>query len=116
MSRQHYDHIRNNEKFHELVQQRSKLSWTLAVLVLIVYYSFILVIAFAPEMLGVPISENATATWGIVLGLGVILFTFAVTGIYVYRANTLFDRLLREVVDASKTHVNDLNDQASTRV
>ena len=107
MSRQHYVHIRNNVKFHDLVKQRSKLSWTLAVLVLIVYYSFILVIAFAPEMLGVPISENGTATWGIVLGLGVILFTFAVTGIYVHRANTLYDKLLRDVIDASETHVND---------
>ncbi len=107
MSRQHYDHIRNNAKFHDLVSQRSKLSWTLAVLVLIVYYSFILVIAFAPEILGVPISENATATWGIVLGLGVILFTFVVTGIYVHRANTLYDKLLRDVIDASETHVSN---------
>lgn len=115
MSREHYDHIRNNVRFQELVRQRSKLSWTLAALILIVYYSFILVIAFAPAMLGVPVSPNATMTWGIVIGLGVILFTFVITGIYVHRANTVYDRLLRDVIDASETHVNTLNNQRRTK-
>lgn len=108
MSKQHYDHIRNNAKFHDLVAQRSRLSWTLAVLILIVYYSFILVIAFSPGLLGVPISGGSTITWGILIGLALILFTFLITGIYVYRANTLYDRLLREVVDASELHVSGL--------
>ena len=109
MSREHYDHIGNNVKFQDLVRQRSKLSWTLAALILIVYYSFILVIAFAPQLLGVPISDGATATWGIIIGLGVILFTFVITGIYVHRANTIFDKLLRDVIDASEIHVNNNN-------
>jgi uncharacterized membrane protein (DUF485 family) len=109
MSREHYDHIGNNTKFHDMVQQKSKLSWTLATLILIVYYSFILVIAFAPDMLGVPISEDSTATWGIIIGLGVILFTFVITGIYVHRANTIFDKLLVEVIEASEIHVSNSN-------
>jgi len=109
MSREHYDHIGNNAKFHDMVQQKSKLSWTLAALILIVYYSFILVIAFAPDMLGVPISEDSTATWGIIIGLGVILFTFVITGIYVHRANTIFDKLLVEVIEASEIHVSNSN-------
>lgn len=106
MSKQHYDHIRNNVKFHNLVAQRSRLGWTLAIQILIVYYSFILVIAFWPELLGVPISSGTTITWGIVIGIGVILFTFLITGIYVHRANTIYDKLLRDVVDASDVHVN----------
>lgn len=115
MSREHYDHIRNNEQFHALVKQRSRLSWTLAALILIVYYSFILVIAFAPGMLGVPVSNNGTVTWGIVLGLGVILFTFVITGIYVHRANSIFDKLLHEIVAASESHVSNLNGRQGGR-
>lgn len=115
MSREHYDYILNNVQFQELVRQRSKLSWTLAALILLVYYSFILVIAFAPDMLGIPIRANATMTWGIVMGLGVILFTFIITGIYVHQANTVYDRLLRDVIDAAEIHVNNPDDQRGTK-
>jgi uncharacterized membrane protein (DUF485 family) len=105
MSKQHYDHIRNNQKFHELVSKKSKLSWILAILMLAVYYSFILVIAFSPEIFGIPISESSTITWGIVIGIAVIIFTFFITGIYVHKANTSFDQILEEVVSASHEHV-----------
>jgi uncharacterized membrane protein (DUF485 family) len=115
MSKQHYEHIRNNEKFHNLIAQRSNLSWTLAVLILIVYYSFILVIAFSPGLFGIPINDESTITWGIVIGLAVILFTFVITGVYVHRANTIFDKLLRDVVDASNEHVSNLQGETDTK-
>ncbi len=113
MSKQHYDHIRSNEKFHDLVAQRTKLSWTLAVLILFVYYSFILVIAFTPSIFGIPISETSTITWGIIIGIGVILFTFLITGIYVHRANTIYDELLRNVIDASHDHVSNMSNSTT---
>lgn len=109
MSKHHFDHIRANEKFHDLVAQRSRLSWTLAILILLVYYSFILVIAFSPGLFGIPVSEGSIITWGLLIGLGVILFTFVITGVYVHRANTIYDGMLREVVDASELHVNGLD-------
>ena len=108
MSKHHYDHIRGNEKFHELVAQKSKLSWSLAALMMIVYYSFILVIAFFPEWLGAPIATGSTMTWGLPVGIGIILFTFLITGIYVHRANNVYDALMQKVIDASDVHVNDM--------
>lgn len=113
MSRLHYDHIRNNAQFEKLIRQRSRLSWTLASLVMIVYYSFILVIAFAPGMLGIPVSPEATMTWGILIGLGVILFTFLTTGIYVHKANTVYDQQLREVIAASEKHAGELDQKGA---
>ncbi|NNE38529.1 MAG: DUF485 domain-containing protein [Gammaproteobacteria bacterium] len=115
MSKQHYEHIRNNEKFQDLVARRSKLSWTLAVLILVVYYSFILVIAFSPELFGVPISDGSTITWGIIIGIAIILFTFVITGVYVHKANTSFDQVLLDVVDASHDHVNSQNSNESSQ-
>ncbi len=115
MSKQHYDHIRNNEKFQDLVARRSKLSWTLAALILIVYYSFILVIAFSPDLFGVPISDGSTITWGIIIGISVILFTFVITGVYVHKANTNFDQILQDVVDASYDYVNSQNPEDSEK-
>lgn len=108
MSKHHYDHIRGNEKFHELVAQKSKLSWSLAALIMLVYYSFILVIAFYPEWLGTPLTASTNITWGLPVGIGIILFTFVITGIYVHRANNLYDVLMQKVIDASHLHVNQM--------
>jgi len=108
MSRDHYDHILNNNKFHNLVRQRTKLSWTLSAIIFVVYYGFILTIAFFPQSLGVPISVGSIISWGILAGLGIIFLTFIITGIYVYRANTIYDKLLKDIIDASNTHVDGL--------
>ena len=108
MSKHHYDHIRGNDKFHQLVAQKSKLSWSLIALMMLVYYSFILVIAFFPEWLGTPLSSDSTLTWGMPVGIGIILFTFIITGIYVHRANNLYDMLMQKVIDASHEHVDEM--------
>ncbi len=70
MSKHHYDHIRGNKNFHELVARKSKLSWSLAALMMLVYYSFILVIAFFPEWLGTSLTVKSTMTWGLPVGIG----------------------------------------------
>ncbi len=108
MSKHHYDHIRSNEKFHELVAQKSRLSWSLAALMMLVYYSFILVIAFFPEWLGTSLSAHTRLTWGLPVGISIILFTFIITGIYAHKANNLYDVLMQKVIDASHEHVNSM--------
>ncbi|MFZ0256801.1 MAG: DUF485 domain-containing protein [Gammaproteobacteria bacterium] len=89
--------IKNHPKYHELVTKRQRFGWTLALLMLGVYYGFILLVAYAKGFLGTPVSEGSVMTIGIPIGIGVILFAFALTGIYVWRANTEFDRLNREI-------------------
>ncbi|MFT5351119.1 MAG: uncharacterized membrane protein (DUF485 family) [Planctomycetota bacterium] len=108
MSKHHYDHIRGNDNFRTLVAQKSILSWSLTALIMFVYYSFILVVAFAPEWLGKPLSMDSTITWGLPAAIGIILFTFAITGIYVYRTNNLYDALMQKIIDASHEHVNNM--------
>lgn len=91
------ERLRNNPKYHEMVSKRSRFGWMMAILMLVVYYAFIMTIAFAPEVLGQPISDTSVITVGIPIGLGVILFAFLLTGIYVYQANTVFDRMNEEL-------------------
>ena len=43
-------------------------------------------------------SEGGITTWGIYIGLAVIMFAVAITGIYVYVANGRFEETTREVV------------------
>ncbi len=91
------EHIKHNPKYQLLVTKRSKFAWTLSIVMLIVYYAFILTIAFDPSALGKPLSENSVTTIGIPIGIAIILIAFALTGIYVKRANGEFDDLSREV-------------------
>ena len=89
--------VENNPKYRELVRKRSRFGWTLAILMLVIYYAFILTIAFAPGFLARPLSETSIITVGIPIGLGVIISAFVLTGIYVWRANTEFDRINNEL-------------------
>jgi uncharacterized membrane protein (DUF485 family) len=89
--------VENHPKYQELVKKRSRFGWTLAILMLVIYYSFIMTIAFAPEFLARPLSETSIITIGIPIGLGVIISAFVLTGIYVWRANTEFDRINNEL-------------------
>ncbi|MWT62754.1 DUF485 domain-containing protein, partial [Escherichia coli] len=42
--------------------------------------------------------EGTSVTRGIPIGIGVIIISFVLTGVYVWRANGEFDRLNREVL------------------
>lgn len=89
--------IKSNPKYHELVSKRAKFAWLLAFAMLGIYYGFILVVAFNKQILAQPLWEGSVATVGIPVGIGVILSAFALTGIYVFRANSEFDRLTSEI-------------------
>jgi uncharacterized membrane protein (DUF485 family) len=94
-----YRRIYADPDFHELERKRGRFSWLLASIVMLTYFSFILVIAFAPELFATPIIEGKIITWGIPVGLFVILLSFLLTGVYVYRANKEFDQKTKDIVD-----------------
>ncbi len=83
--------IAQNPIFQTLVQERTRFSWILTVLMLLVYFGFIGLIAFDKQLLAMKV--GGTASLGLFLGVFVILVAFALTGIYVARANTRFDAL-----------------------
>ncbi|MER2527894.1 MAG: DUF485 domain-containing protein [Candidatus Competibacter denitrificans] len=89
--------IKSNPKYHELLTKRKSFAWTLAAVMLVIYYGFILIVAFNKEYLGQPLSAGSITTVGIPIGLGVIISAFVLTGIYVRRANSEFDRMTREI-------------------
>lgn len=88
--------IKSNPKYHELLSKRKSFAWIMAVVMLVIYYGFILIVAFNKEFLSQSLSGGVT-TVGIPVGLGVIISAFVLTGIYVSRANSEFDRLTREI-------------------
>ena len=97
-----YQRIENNAHFRELVEKRQRFAATLSLIVLVIYVSFILLIAFAPGWLGTPVSAGSSITRGIPIGVGVIVISFILTGVYVWRANGEFDRLNKAVLQEVK--------------
>lgn len=93
--------ISQNPKFQQLVKTRSRYSWTLTALMLLVYFGFIYLVAFHKEFLARPIGSGVT-TLSIPIGLGVIIFTIIITAIYVRRANSEFDDLTLEILKETK--------------
>jgi uncharacterized membrane protein (DUF485 family) len=97
-----YRQIYANPRFQELVVKRGRFAWLLAIVMLVAYYAFILVIAFDPKVLGTPLGADTVTTWGIPAGLGLIFLSFILTGVYVQRANGEFDRITQEILDEAQ--------------
>jgi uncharacterized membrane protein (DUF485 family) len=84
--------VKADPNYHKLVKTRSSYGWLLTWAVMIVYYGFTLLNSFDKPFMASKIGAGVMS-WGVPLGLFVILFTIAVTGIYVRRANSEFDAL-----------------------
>lgn len=89
--------IERNPKYRQLVSERRSLGLWLTAAVCVIYYGFILLVAYAPGFLGASLTGGVT-TVGIVLGLLVIIAAFVLTGVYVSRANSAYDELTQEIV------------------
>ena len=91
------ERVAADPRYHALVAARSRLGWTLSGLVFAAYFGFILLVAFDKSLLARP-TGNGVTTIGIPLGMAVILFAIALTGVYVRRANRDFDARLAELL------------------
>ena len=91
------DRIRANPKYQELVSKRNSYGWIMTLSMLVVYYGYILLVAFNKDFLAQRTGAGVTSI-GIPIGVGVILFTIIITGIYIRRANTEFDDLKAQVI------------------
>ncbi|WP_041670357.1 DUF485 domain-containing protein [Cereibacter sphaeroides] len=90
------DRILADPNYRQLKARRSRLGWWLTAALMLVYYGFILLIAFEKQVLATRIGEGVI-TWGIPVGFGVIVFTVVITAFYVMRANREFDDLTEKV-------------------
>lgn len=83
--------IRANPKFQQFVSMRNTFGVVMALIGAAAYYGFILLVAFDKGFLATKVAPGAVMSIGIPIGVGVILFTIALTWIYVRRANGEFD-------------------------
>lgn len=97
--------VKADPNYQKLVATRTRFGWLLTWSVMIVYYGFTLLNAFAKGFMSSKVGEGVMS-WGVPLGLFVIVFTVVVTAIYVRRANTEFDALT-EAIQKKAASPND---------
>ncbi|WP_416191526.1 DUF485 domain-containing protein [Neisseria sp. CCUG12390] len=85
-------------KFKRMAMQKSILGWTFSAVIFFVYVAFILTIGINPQLFATKVNPDGVTTWGIYIGVFVIVFSFLSTAIYVYIANGKFENMTQEVL------------------
>jgi len=107
MSTEISDRIKKNPKFQQLVKKRSAYAWMLSLAVLVLFYGFILLVAFNPALMSLRLGGEASfITLGPVVILSMFVLFWVLTGLYVKRANGEFDALTRVLIKEATTGVS----------
>ncbi len=91
--------IATHPQYLALKTRRSRFGWWLTAAMMLVYYGFIVLVAFDKPFLAQKLGAGVM-TVGIPVGFGVIVFTILITAFYVRRANSEFDDLAEQVQKA----------------
>ena len=91
--------IANHPSYKELKAKRTSFGMWLTLAMMVVYYGFILLVAFNKPFLATRVGAGVM-TYAMPIGFGVILFTIVITVLYVRRANSEYDRLAEEISKA----------------
>ena len=92
--------ILNDADFKSLSRQKNSISLGLAVLELVLYLGFVALIAFNKPFLSAKLSGAITV--GIPVAIGIILFSWVLTGVYILWANNKYDVLVKKVKDKAR--------------
>ncbi|RYG70756.1 DUF485 domain-containing protein [bacterium] len=84
----------DDPEFRDLVRRKNSLSLILSLAIFAIYFGFIGLMAFSPQTLS---AKVGSATLGIPFGIGVIIFAWILTGIYVRWANGAYDTMVARV-------------------
>jgi len=90
------ERIESNPKYKELLSKRNSLGIKLGIFVLVMFYAYILVIAFNKELLAAKIGDGVT-TIAFPIALAILVISFITTLIYVRKANGEFEDLTNEI-------------------
>lgn len=93
--------IENNPKYKELVSKRNSFGIKLGAFVLVMFYTYIMVIAFNKEVLATKIGDGIT-TIAFPIALAILIISFITTIIYVKRANGEFEDLTNDIKEDVK--------------
>ena len=94
--------IRANPRFAELVGKRTRFAILLSIIVLVPYYSFMLLVSLQPQLFAGKISDGSVITIGWPIAALIVIGGWLMTGVYVNRANGEFDSITEEVLKEAR--------------
>jgi uncharacterized membrane protein (DUF485 family) len=89
-------------RYAALVRDRQRFSWMLTGITVVIYSSFICLIAFDKPLMARPIG-GGTVSLGVVLGAAMLVGTVAICAVYVRRANGEYDTRLAELLAGARS-------------
>ncbi|MCX8070395.1 MAG: DUF485 domain-containing protein [Thermodesulfovibrionales bacterium] len=91
--------ILEDEDFKQLVKKKNMVSMVFTILELILYFGFVGLIAYNKPFLSQKISEDSAMTIGIPIAVLTIFFSWVLTAIYIFWANSSYDNEVKKVKD-----------------
>ena len=82
--------------FALLISLKKKIVLPLLIIIIGSYFSFILCIAYYPELLTIKISDS-TISFGIIFGFFLIILIFFITVLYVHLSNKYIEPLIKKI-------------------
>ena len=86
----------DNKDFNELVKKQNWLSFSFSLLSLLIYFVFIIIIGFKPNIFSFFLNDSKF-TIGIIYGFSIIIFSIFLTIIYVLLANKILDKIRERI-------------------
>jgi len=84
--------LSHKEIYKRFIFLNKLIAYSFSFLVLFFYFSFILIIGFKPEFFGIFL-DDSYITFGIVIGLSIIIFSIFITFIYTLISNNFLDKI-----------------------
>ena len=91
----------NDSRVKELIEKQDFLSNFFTFLILLIYFSFIIIIAFNPIFFSQTYNDMVI-TYGIICGFSIIIFSIILTFIYVLVSNKMLDGLRNQILNDEK--------------
>jgi uncharacterized membrane protein (DUF485 family) len=101
MNEELVERIKANPSYQELVKKRTGFAVKLGIFVLVMFYAYILTIAFDPTLLATKTGDGVM-TVAFPIAAAIIIISFITTLIYVVKANGEFEDLTNKVKDEVK--------------
>jgi uncharacterized membrane protein (DUF485 family) len=92
-----WDRAANSPEFHELERQRRSFVIPATIFFVCWYFGFIILAGYAPDFMGESIYEGFTV--GYLIALSQFVMVWVLAGLYLRRANRVFEPLARRVAE-----------------
>lgn len=90
--------VLKHPKYQELVRRRTRVSMCFFGATLLIYASFILTMAYLPDVFAQPLGGSWTMSVGLFVGLLVVCSAVLLIALYTYFSNKVFDPLLEAIM------------------